>query len=58
MSGESILIIEDERKIARLIQLELEHEGYETEAASTGFSGLEAFKKRAMGLGAPRCHAS
>jgi two-component system, OmpR family, response regulator len=45
MSGESILIIEDERKIARLIQLELEHEGYETEAASTGFSGLEAFKR-------------
>ncbi len=45
MSGKSILIIEDEKKIARLIQLELEHEGYETTAAWTGVSGLEAFKE-------------
>ncbi|MBD1383552.1 response regulator transcription factor [Metabacillus arenae] len=44
MSSEKILIIEDEKKIARLIQLELEHEGYETDAAWTGTEGLEKFK--------------
>ncbi|WP_078382418.1 response regulator transcription factor [Sutcliffiella halmapala] len=38
-----ILIIEDEKKIARILQLELEHEGYETDAAFTGLTGLEKF---------------
>lgn len=33
------MIVEDERKIARLIQLELEHEGYETGTAYTGLEG-------------------
>ena len=28
MTGFNILIIEDEAKIARFVQLELEHEGY------------------------------
>ncbi|MET3318724.1 UNVERIFIED_ORG: DNA-binding response OmpR family regulator [Peribacillus simplex] len=36
-----ILIIEDEEKIARVIQLELNHEGYQTESAFTGKTGLE-----------------
>ncbi|OLO37960.1 DNA-binding response regulator [Alkalihalophilus pseudofirmus] len=40
----NILIIEDEKKIARILQLELEHEGYETGAAFTGIKGLEKFK--------------
>ncbi|MGM0803832.1 MAG: response regulator transcription factor [Bacillota bacterium] len=44
MSAEKILIVEDEKKIARIIQLELEHEGYETETATTGTDGLEKFK--------------
>ncbi|WP_059102849.1 response regulator transcription factor [Shouchella shacheensis] len=44
MSSGNILIIEDEKKIARLIQLELGHEGYETDVASTGIEGLEKFK--------------
>lgn len=39
--GERILIIEDEDKIARVLSLELEHEGYETDAVSDGRSGLE-----------------
>ncbi len=45
-----ILIIEDEKKIARILQLELEHEGYETEAAFTGLEGLELFKKQEWDL--------
>ena len=36
-----ILIVEDERKIARFLALELEHEGYETETAYDGREGLE-----------------
>ena len=36
-----ILIIEDEEKIARLLELELNHEGYATEKASDGRTGLD-----------------
>lgn len=36
-----ILIVEDEAKIARFIELELTHEGYETEKAFDGRSGLD-----------------
>ena len=35
-----ILIIEDEEKIARFVELELQHEGYETGKAADGRSGL------------------
>jgi len=41
MAGEKILIVEDERKIARFVQLELEHEGYAVTTAYDGRSGLE-----------------
>lgn len=37
----SILIIEDEEKIARILQLELEHEGYKVKVARDGRAGLE-----------------
>lgn len=36
-----ILVIEDEVKIARFIQLELKYEGYEVELVNDGRSGLE-----------------
>ena len=36
-----ILIVEDEEKLARFIELELIHEGYETEKAFDGRTGLE-----------------
>lgn len=36
-----ILIVEDEKKIARFLQLELEHEGYEVESCHDGRSGLD-----------------
>ncbi|MFA5881607.1 MAG: response regulator transcription factor [Eubacteriales bacterium] len=41
MAGEKILIIEDEVKIARFIELELKYEGYVVEQQHDGRSGLE-----------------
>ncbi|ATW26066.1 response regulator transcription factor [Candidatus Formimonas warabiya] len=41
MSGKRILIIEDEVKIARFLQLELEHEGYTVDQEQDGRLGLE-----------------
>ena len=41
MMDKRILIIEDEEKIARVLTLELNHEGYQTESAFTGKTGLE-----------------
>ncbi|MBM7585485.1 DNA-binding response OmpR family regulator [Bacillus pakistanensis] len=40
-----ILIIEDDEKIARVIQLELEHEGYRVSIAHTGKAGLSILEK-------------
>lgn len=40
MSGK-VLLVEDERKIARILELELRHEGYEVTLAKTGPDGLE-----------------
>ena len=39
--SEKILIIEDEEKIARFIELELAHEGYEIQKSFNGREGLE-----------------
>lgn len=36
-----ILIVEDEKNLARFVELELQHEGYETELAKDGRIGLE-----------------
>jgi len=41
MSRENILIIEDEVKIARFLELELSHEGYTVELEHDGRTGLE-----------------
>lgn len=41
MAGEKILIIEDETKISRFIELELKYEGYIVEQAFDGRTGLE-----------------
>jgi len=41
---EHILVVEDEEKIARVIQLELEYEGYESDTAKTGIEALEKFR--------------
>ena len=39
--AERILIVEDEEKLARFVELELVHEGYEVDKAFDGRSGLE-----------------
>ncbi|MEK4230593.1 response regulator transcription factor [Solibacillus sp. FSL H8-0538] len=45
-----ILIIEDEEQIARVLQLELEFEGYETGVAHTGAAGLIAYREHQWNL--------
>lgn len=50
MAGEKILIIEDEVKIARFIQLELEHEGYIVEQANDGRVGLDKALRESFNL--------
>lgn len=45
-----ILILEDDIKIRRILQLELEHEGYEIVQAKDGIEGLEKFKNEYFDL--------
>jgi len=45
-----ILIIEDEEKIARVLQLELQFEGYEAEMAHTGTEGLLKYREQQWDL--------
>lgn len=40
-SGYTILVVEDDAAISRVLQLELEHAGYEVELARDGLEGLE-----------------
>ena len=39
--GAHILVVEDEEKLARFIELELKHEGYEVDKAFDGRSALD-----------------
>lgn len=48
--GERILIIEDEQKIARVLELELQFEGYETGVAHTGTDGLILYREQQWDL--------
>lgn len=48
--SERILIIEDEENIARVLQLELEFEGYLTGIAYTGTDGLIAYREQSWDL--------
>lgn len=41
MATPKILIVEDEKKLSRVLQLELEYEGYETEVAHDGHEALQ-----------------
>lgn len=45
-----ILIVEDEEKIARFIELELLHEGYEVEKCADGRTGLEKAESGSFSL--------
>jgi DNA-binding response OmpR family regulator len=48
--AEKILVVEDESKIARFLELELKHEGYEVELAFDGRDGLEKASKQDIDL--------
>ena len=39
--SERILLVEDEEKLARMVELELKYEGYQVEKALDGRRGLE-----------------
>ena len=39
--AEKILLIEDEEKLARMVEMELRYEGYEVAKAADGRTGLE-----------------
>ena len=45
-----ILIVEDEKSIARVLELELKFEGYETAVALTGSEGLIKFREQQWDL--------
>ena len=47
---EHVLIIEDEQNIARVLQLELEFEGYSVEIAYTGTDGLIKYREKPWDL--------
>ena len=44
MTTNSILVVEDEEKILRLLEIELEYEGYEVGKAMDGIQGLERYR--------------
>ncbi|WP_027963009.1 response regulator transcription factor [Halalkalibacillus halophilus] len=46
----SILVVEDEKKIARVLELELTYEGYEVTKALTGYDALEQFRMKKWDL--------
>ncbi|MEH7343078.1 response regulator transcription factor [Bacillus sp. JJ1532] len=50
MNKESILVVEDEEKIARLLELELEYEGYKVTKAMDGIKGLEEYRSKKWDL--------
>ena len=50
MSSAHILIIEDDEKIARLIELELKCEGYQTHVSHDGMEGLISAREQAPDL--------
>lgn len=50
MEKKKILIVEDEQKIARFLELELKYEGYEVDIANNGRDGLEKGKEQDIDL--------
>lgn len=49
-SPQKILIIEDEKPMARALELKLTHAGFETESAPNGEKGIELIKKETFAL--------
>lgn len=50
MAQKKILIIEDEQKISRVLQLELNYENYETEVADNGKDGIRLIEEKEWDL--------
>ena len=50
MTKANILIVEDEQKISRVLQLELEYESYETEVADNGKDALRFIEEKEWDL--------
>lgn len=50
MTKPKILIVEDEQKISRVLQLELEYENYETEVADNGKDALSLIENKVWDL--------
>lgn len=50
MTKPAILIVEDEQKLSRVLQLELEYEGYETKIANHGKEALSFIEERSWDL--------
>ncbi|UNG02374.1 response regulator transcription factor [Bacillus altitudinis] len=50
MNKGKILVVEDEKKIARVLSLELEYEGYEVTVQDTGMKGLQALEGESFDL--------
>lgn len=50
MNKGKILVVEDEKKIARVLSLELEYEGYEVTVQETGMKGLQALEEESFDL--------
>nr|WP_318036176.1 response regulator [Halobacillus amylolyticus] len=50
MNKPRVLIIEDEEKIARVLELELSYEGYEAVKAFDGVEGLKKISGKSWGL--------
>lgn len=50
MNKGKILVVEDEKKIARVLSLELEYEGYEVTVKETGMDGLQALEEESFDL--------
>ena len=50
MTKPKILIVEDEQKISRVLQLELEYENYETEVADNGKEALQLIEENEWDL--------
>ncbi|MGI8315882.1 response regulator transcription factor [Halobacillus mangrovi] len=50
MSKPSILVVEDEEKIARVLELELEYEGYSVVKALDGLEGMQQFREQTWDL--------
>ncbi|MDR1531008.1 MAG: response regulator transcription factor [Clostridiales bacterium] len=49
-NGKNVLIIEDEVKLARFVELELRYEGYGVDVAHDGRGGLRLFREKAFDI--------